>query len=400
MDSDKRKVKQIAGLIVFTMLVYTVFTNYEKVFAGIAFLWDLIFPFVLGAAIAFLLNLPMRGIEKLLKKLMIWIHGKAAVRGNVKNGDAKKNRKNNSTTSAAERLLRPVSLLLTFGCVIAVISIVIGVVLPQLINTMESIGQAFMAWLPQFQAWLQNTFADNPEIEKYIGDIRIDWVAVFDSVKNFIFNGATNILSHTFSATMGIISGVTTFFIAVVFACYILMQKEKLESQARRIIKVTFRAETVEKINYVASLTHRIFCSFITGQCLEACILGFMFFVCMLIFRLPYALLIAVLIAFTALIPIVGAFIGCIVGALLILLIDPFKALFFVIMFLVLQQIEGNLIYPHVVGGSVGLPSIWVLMAVTIGGSLMGIVGMLVFIPLVSVIYSLIGSWVRQREKC
>lgn len=223
---------------------------------------------------------------------------------------------------------------------------------------------------------------------------------MFDSVKNFIFNGATNILSHTFSATMGIISGVTTFFIAVVFACYILMQKEKLESQARRIIKVTFRAETVEKINYVASLTHRIFCSFITGQCLEACILGFMFFVCMLIFRLPYALLIAVLIAFTALIPIVGAFIGCIVGALLILLIDPFKALFFVIMFLVLQQIEGNLIYPHVVGGSVGLPSIWVLMAVTIGGSLMGIVGMLVFIPLVSVIYSLIGSWVRQKEKC
>ena len=128
--------------------------------------------------------------------------------------------------------------------------------------------------------------------------------------------------------------------------------------------------------------------------------LGFMFFICMLIFRLPYALLIAVLIAFMALIPIVGAFIGCIVGALLILLIDPFKALFFVIMFLVLQQIEGNLIYPHVVGGSVGLPSIWVLMAVTIGGSLMGIVGMLVFIPLVSVIYSLIGSWVRQREKC
>lgn len=388
MDSDKRKVKQIAGLIVFTMLVYTIFINYEKVFAGIEFLWDLIFPFVLGAAIAFLLNLPMRGIEKLLRKLTLWFQGRLAARGNVKNDNA------------TGRLLRPVSLLLTFGCVIAVISIVIGVVLPQLVSTMESIGQAFMAWLPQFQDWLQNTFADNPEIEKYIGDIQIDWVAVFDSVKNFIFNGATNILSHTFSATMGIISGVTTFFIAVVFACYILMQKEKLESQARRIIKVTFSEKTVGKIDYVASLTHRIFCSFITGQCLEACILGFMFFVCMLIFRLPYALLIAVLIAFTALIPIVGAFIGCIVGALLILLIDPFKALFFVIMFLVLQQIEGNLIYPHVVGSSVGLPSIWVLMAVTIGGSLMGIVGMLIFIPLVSVIYSLIGSWVRQRENC
>lgn len=130
---------------------------------------------------------------------------------------------------------------------------------------------------------------------------------------------------------------------------------------------------------------------------MEALILGAMFFVSMSVLRLPYALLIGVLIAFTALIPMVGAFIGCMVGAFLILMLDPMQALIFIILFLVLQQIEGNLIYPHVVGNSVGLPSIWVLFAVTVGGKLMGIAGMLIFIPLMSVLYALFREWVNTK---
>lgn len=146
----------------------------------------------------------------------------------------------------------------------------------------------------------------------------------------------------------------------------------------------------VNKITYVAKLSNETFSNFITGQCLEALILGTMFFVTLSIIRLPYALLIGVLIAFTALIPIFGAFIGCIVGAFLMIMVSPMKALIFVIVFIVLQQIEGNLIYPKVVGGSVGLPSLWVLAAVTIGSSLMGVAGMLFFIPFTSVIYTLV----------
>lgn len=380
MEFDKKKIKQIALFIVFVMVVYTACINYKQLFGVIAFIWDLFFPFALGAAIAFILNLPMRGIERFFRKL-----AKAC--------------KNDKPARVINAVARPVSLVLAICSVIAITAIVVGVVAPQLVSTIESVGVTIVEAFPQFRAWLEDVFSGNPEIENIIEQITIDWEGVFDAAKNFIMNGASDILSHTFTATKGIISAIARFFIALVFACYILILKEKLASQIRRVMNVTFKEKTVARINEVASLTHRTFCSFITGQCLEACILGLMFFICMLIFRFPYAMLISVLIAFTALIPIVGAFIGCIVGALLILMVDPLQAVLFVIMFLVLQQIEGNLIYPHVVGSSVGLPSIWVLMAVSIGGSLMGIAGMIIFIPIVSVIYSLFKSWVRNREK-
>lgn len=153
----------------------------------------------------------------------------------------------------------------------------------------------------------------------------------------------------------------------------------------------------MDKICYVCCLSHKTFSKFFTGQCVEALILGTMFVVAMTIFRFPYALLVGIVIAVTALIPIVGAFVGCVIGAFLILMVNPMQAVAFVIMFLVLQQVEGNLIYPHVVGSSVGLPSMWVLFAVTVGGSLMGIIGMLIFIPLTSVVYSLLREWVNKR---
>ena len=177
------------------------------------------------------------------------------------------------------------------------------------------------------------------------------------------------------------------------------MQKENLSRQLTKLIKAVWNEKTVEKICRICSLSYFTFARFITGQCIEALILGTMFFVIMSLFRFPYALLVGVVIAVTALIPIVGAFVGCFVGAFLILMVNPMQALTFVILFLVLQQIEGNLIYPHVVGNSVGLPSMWVLFAVTVGGSLMGVAGMLIFIPLMSVLYSLLREWVNGQLK-
>ena len=194
-------------------------------------------------------------------------------------------------------------------------------------------------------------------------------------------------------------SGLTTFFISFVFAVYILLQKEKLSVQAKKVLFAFARKGRAEATLEVLALTYNTFSSFLTGQCVEAVILGSMFVVTMTILKLPYALLVGILIAFTALIPIFGAFIGCVVGAFLIFMVDPVKALIFIVMFLVLQQIEGNLIYPHVVGSSVGLPSIWVLAAVTIGGNLLGIVGMLIFIPLVSVVYALFREIVYLKLK-
>ena len=215
----------------------------------------------------------------------------------------------------------------------------------------------------------------------------------------FLKNGAMGMLTSTVSVASGIISGIVNAVISLIFALYILSQKEKLENQGRRIILAFLPEKAAGKLQEVFALLYKNFSCFITGQCTEAVILGLMFVIAMSIFRMPYALMVGVLIAFTALIPIVGAFIGCSVGAFLILIDNPLQALWFVILFLTLQQIEGNLIYPKVVGSSVGLPSRWVLMAVSLGGSLFGIAGMLVFIPITSTGYTLFRESVNSRNE-
>ncbi len=370
MDLNKNNIKKILGIITFTLVLLALLMNMGAVGSWMVFMWGILFPFVLGGAIAFILNLPMAGIENRL-------FSKA------------KNRKT----------ARPVSLVLSILCVFAVIAIVIVVVIPQLGKTFDSISEGMVTFLPEAQKWLEELFRDWDVIESYIRSLEFDWKSWLDAVKDFALSGAGSVVSYTMSATMKVINGVMTFFIAFVFAIYILMQKETLGRQCLKTIRAFLPEQAVEKICHVCVLSHRTFSRFITGQCLEALILGSMFVVSMTIFRLPYALLVGVLIAFTALIPMVGAFIGCAVGAFLILMVNPMQAVFFIILFLVLQQIEGNLIYPHVVGNSVGLPSIWVLFAVTVGGKLMGIVGMLVFIPLMSVLYALFREWVNQKSR-
>ena len=222
----------------------------------------------------------------------------------------------------------------------------------------------------------KEVFHGNKEVVELINSVQFDWDKIVETLIDFLNNGAGNMLSSTLTAAKSIISGVSTFVIAFLFAIYILLQKKKLGIQAKKVLF-----------------------AFVRRGRAEAVILGSMYVMAMTIFRLPYALLVGIFIAFTALIPIFGAFLGCAEGAFLIFMVDPMKALMFIVLFLVLQQIEGNLIYPHVVGNSVGLPSIWVLAAVSIGGSLMGVVGMLIFIPIVSVAYALFREIVYLKLK-
>ena len=227
----------------------------------------------------------------------------------------------------------------------------------------------------------------------------MDWAGLAKNLWDFLTTGVGSVVSTTISATMRVFSAVSAGFISLIFALYLLLQKEKLGTQCRKALYALMPEKGADQVVRVCSLSHKVFSSFITGQCVEAVILGAMFFLSMTLLQMPYALLVGCLIAVTALIPIVGAFIGCIVGAFLLLMVSPMQALIFVILFLTLQQVEGNLIYPHVVGSSVGLPSIWVLAAVSIGGSLMGVVGMLVSIPLASVAYTLFREFVYRRLK-
>ncbi|MEF9945355.1 MAG: AI-2E family transporter [Lachnospiraceae bacterium] len=376
MDLGKENMKKIRGLIIFTLLLLILLWKYEVVLNGLNFMVNIIFPFLLGGAIAFIINVPMNFFQRHLFENRTY-----------------KDRK------VARKLARPVSLILTIIAVVMGLSIVMRVVVPQLGNTILSLGTSVQEFIPKVQDWGENLFHNNKEIVTWINSLQFNWDKMIQSGIDFFKTGAGSVLNSTFAAAKSIVSGVTTFFIAFVFSIYILLQKEKLNVQVKKIAYAFFDEKYVKQCLRVFSLTYKTFSHFLTGQCVEAVILGSMFFVAMSIFRLPYALLIGVLIAFTALIPIFGAFIGCAIGAFLILMVNPMQAIGFIVLFLVLQQLEGNFIYPHVVGGSVGLPSIWVLVAVSIGGSLMGIVGMLIFIPIVSVAYTLFRGYVYERLK-
>lgn len=374
MNLNKENMRKLRELILFTIIILIALWNYLLIFEAIRFVFGIVFPFLLGGAIAFVLNVPMNFLEeKLFRNRFV--------------RDKKPFRK----------LARPMSLILTLIIVIGVVVLVMFVVIPELGKTLISLGRTIRLFVPEAQRFLEELFTDNSEIQNWLNGLNLDPERMIDSAMSFFQNGAGNVLNSTVSAISSIVSGVTTFVIAFVFSCYILLQKEKLSVQVQKVMHAYLSEKHVEWCMEVCSLTFRSFSSFLTGQCVEALILGTMFFIVMSIFNMPYAMLVGVLIAFTALIPIFGAFIGCVIGAFLILMVDPLQALGFIIMFLVLQQIEGNLIYPKVVGSSVGLPSIWVLAAVTIGGSLMGVVGMLIFIPIVSVFYNLFRSSVYKR---
>ncbi len=375
MDLSKMSIKKIRELIVFTALLVVALWKFDVVLGVLKTIWDIIFPFVLGGAIAFLTNVPMSFLEKKIFE-------------NVK----KKNK-------IVRKLKRPISLILTIVLVVGVIALVMFGVIPQLTRTMGTLVTSINDFIPQMQSWIGEFFHDNQEIMNLVDQIEFDPDQAIKWGISLLGNGAGNMMNTTMSAVGSIVSGVATFFIAFSFACYILFQKEKLHIQIRKVFFAFLPRQKADTFLKVCSLTYRTFANFLAGQCLEAVILGSMFVVTLSILKMPYALLIGILIAFTALIPIFGAFIGCAVGSFLIFMVNPQQAILFVIVFLVLQQIEGNLIYPHVVGESVGLPSIWVLAAVTIGGNLMGIVGMLVFIPLLSVLYTIFREFVYLRLK-
>lgn len=381
MDLGKKDIKKIRGLIIFTAVVILVLIKFDWLCGLLVFLLGILKPFLMGAVIAFVLNLPMRFYEKRIF------------------GGQKTNQKRQAFF---DKIKRPVSLILAFLTVVLVITLVIITVIPQLVSTVKVLAQEIPAFMESVLSALEAALAANPEYQMQISSIeipQINWQETIKTIGNFLKNGMGNLAVTTFSVASSIANGTVNFFIALIFSFYILMQKEKLGNQLQRTIRAYTKPAVYEWVMKVAGLLNQNFSRFITGQCVEAVILGAMFVVSMAVLRFPFAVMIGVLIAFTALIPIVGAFIGCVVGAFLILVDSPAKAIGFIVLFLILQQIEGNLIYPHVVGNSVGLPSIWVLAAVTIGGSLMGIAGMLIFIPLLSTVYTLLREDVNRRNE-
>ena len=356
------------------IVIYLALNNVTGILDSISYLAGLVMPFIIGAVIAFVFNVPMKAIEKGLNRLF----------------DKRCKKKH-------PRLIRVLAYMLTLILILAIIAGVLFVVVPELVNTIADLIRQVPTAVNNLINWLQVKLSAYPEYEEKLSSISINWDSVLSNVMNFLSIGTKGIIYGGIGAISGFFSGVTNFFIGFVFSVYVLFQKERLTAQCKKLMYVCMSENRADKIIEVLRLTNTTFSNFLSGQCLEACILGTMFVITLSILRMPYALLIGIIIAVTALIPIVGAFIGCIVGVILIMMTSPLKALIFVGVFLILQQIEGNLIYPHVVGSSVGLPGMWVLVAVTIGGNLFGIMGMLTFIPISSVCYALLRTYVNRK---
>lgn len=362
---EKQRHRDFFFIVTVMIVIYTAVQHADLAWGLLLALLKILQPFLFGAGLAFILNVPMRFFE-------------TKVFGGMKK---------------AKSLRRPLSLLIVLLLVALVIYLMVALMAPEIKRAIESIILLAPKAFAKLNQWLLQYDIDLSEYVQSMLQTPDQIKNQLDQLLNLALKGAvfsTGVIGAVYSSVL-------QFFFTVMFMIYFLFAKERLQRQLTRVGYAYLPKKTMDRLLEVGSLILRTFSSFISGQCLEALILGGAFFLCMTIFRFPYALLISVFISVTALIPVLGAWIGCITGALLILMVDPMQALLFVVMFIALQQLEGNLIYPHVMGNAIGLPSLWVLLAVVLGEGLLGIVGMLLFIPLTSVIYTLLRQHVNQR---
>ncbi|HIU19921.1 MAG TPA: AI-2E family transporter [Candidatus Limiplasma stercoravium] len=367
---DRKLFRDVLALCLCVVAALFVLFNAGALLGFASRLLVILTPFWLGAALAFVLSVPLRFLEGRVLRFM----------------DAR---------PRLSRLRRPVALALLLALVALVVYVLMSLILPELGRTVSAVIRGIPNFIAQVDQWLQPY---GVSVSSYLNaSLSLPSAETLDAqigdVIDFFLRGAA--LGGTVVTTL--YQNIISTFFTVMFVIYFLAGKERLCAQVGRLLRVWVRDEVFERVMRVGLLAKQTFCGFITGQCLEALILGGMFFVAMSLLGMPYVLLISIFIAVTALVPVVGAWMGCIVGALLILLNDPLQALWFVVLFLFLQQIEGNVIYPRVMGNAIGLPSLWVLFAVVLGQGLFGIVGMLVFIPLTSVLYALLREFVDHR---
>ncbi len=351
-------------LITYGVILFVFLMNYNWIGNILGYIGNILLPFIIGIIIAFILNVIVKMLEdSVLRKL-----------GSCKRG-----------------ISIILALLIVFGFVAAMLFILI----PQIKNA----GMIFIENIPEYQETIYEIGERVGLSDEVLSYIDLENNKIKDDFMSLISDNTEHIINFSMVFANSLLSGLTNFFVGFVFAIYVLIDKENLARQFKKIFKKLLKPSAYDKLLDISKMSNLTFQNFIKVQAFEAFILGFLCFIGMLICRLPYAATISVLVGFTALIPIFGAFIGCAIGAFLIFMISPIKAIIFIIFFLVLQQIEGNLIYPHVVGGKIGLPSIWVLVAVMVGGAIGGIFGMLLGVPVMSIIYSLLKVYVNTNDK-
>lgn len=370
MELTKENIRKII-LIIFACILFSWALNNITAFGVVlSGAWKLLAPFIIGGMIAFVMNIPMVKIEKLFM-------GKKKSRA---------------------KWIRPTSIALTLVIFLAVISAVMLLLVPELINNLKSLAEMLPQLMDEFKTWLLSIADSNPSWKAQITDA-VNNMTSSNSVQNLVTNLLNGLISGSRSFLSSVISGVTTTVFAIVFAIYLLSQKEYVSNGLKKLLYAFVPKKYADRTMEIATLTNKTFTNFVSGQCVEAIILSSMFFIVLAIGRFPYALLISVITFVLAFIPMFGATFTAIIGTVLILPVSPIRALIFIAISLVIQQLENNLIYPKVVGKSVGLSGIWTLTAVLIFGSLFGALGMIIGLPVASVAYALLGDTVNNLLK-
>lgn len=382
-ELNSKNVKKILLIITYTVLLCFALLNLNIVFKVLGYILNLLKPFIYGFCLAFILNIPLSKFENLFKNKKKVAKGKAPAKPVVE----KKNTK-----------LRVAGIAFSILIFIGIIFLTLFLVIPEFINTISIFKDNIPEAFNNAKEWLKTLMVNYPEITEKITSYQPDWTSLETDITNIIKTAATGIIGISIDFVVGLFSGVVNIVMGFVFAIYMLMQKEGLIQQSKKVLRAYLPEKRAEKVLHIGSITNDTFKKFFGGQFIEAILLGVLCFIGMKIFGMPYALTISVLVGVTALIPVFGAFFGTAIGAILILAVDPMKAVWFVVYIIVLQQIDGNLIYPKIVGDSVGLPGIWVMLAVLIGGNSLGVIGMLVGVPIASVVYKLIKEHVNKQK--
>lgn len=367
-----REIKKYIKIGIIVAVLYLVVTNIESVWGIITSIASAFYPLILGVVIAYIMSIILKPLERIYfpkakNKLLI-------------------------------KSRRPVCILLSFLIIVLVIALVLLMVIPEIIASATLIGREIPDVYRSLHEWVTEKSAAIPEIQQWLPNLQnFDISDTMSRIVNFIISGTGGMLNSAFGFVTGFVGGTANLIIAIIFAVYMLFNKERLLSQLIRISEAYIKIKNKLWFRHVIDTANKSFSKFIVGQCTEAVILGLLCIIGMSIFRFPYAVMTGTVVGVTALIPIIGAFLGAIIGAFMIFTVDPMQALFFLIFLIVLMQIEGNLIYPRVVGNSIGLPGIWVLAAVTVGGGLWGVAGMLVGVPLAATVYKLLRESVNGR---
>ena len=358
-----KEMKNKLLLVTYAIVLFVVLLNYQWIISFLGTIGNVMMPFIIGTVIAFILNVIVNMLE-------------------------------NSALKKVKKGKRPLSIVLSLVIVFGFVVVLLFILIPQLKNA----GMIFVENIPEYQETIYELGTKIGLSKEQLAFFELDNNKLRDELTLLVTENSANLINMSFGFASSLVEAVTNFFVGLVFAIYVLIEKENLKRQFSKLLDRVLDKKKYEKTIKVLSLTNLTFSNFIKVQFVEACILGILCFIGMICFGLPYAATISVVIGFTALIPIFGAFIGCVLGAFLIFMVSPAQALIFVLFFLVLQQIEGNLIYPKVVGGKIGLPSIWVLVGVIAGGALGGVFGMLIGVPILSVVYALLKEFVNTRK--